>query len=107
MSAKAYSRLKDSALSPYRQVVEAELGPDLSLVGSILRQAIEDALGISRFKGGNHNPAASKAYLRSDRWEPLVSATGADPAVIRAALCKRFDWMIRETDGEQATQHRE
>ncbi|HEX9844156.1 MAG TPA: hypothetical protein VGC20_15465 [bacterium] len=74
------------------------------LVAALMRQALEDALGHNTYllaTGGSkvtsqtqqRAQAAARAWLCSDACEAMVAACGADPAVIREALQRRYEWM--------------
>jgi hypothetical protein len=67
------------------------------LVAALMRQAVEDALGHNQWRldegARTRTQAEARAWLRSDAWEAMVAACGADPAVIREALEARYEWM--------------
>ena len=90
---RPFERLDASPLSPRPKAMAADESGQLGMVGAFMRQAIEDAQGISDRFGKWQDPEEARRYLRSAAWEPLVSGLGCGPATIRAALEQRFEWM--------------
>ena len=63
------------------------------LVAMIIRQAVDDAIGIKRFQPRPGLKDEARQYLRNGDWQGWVESCGGDVRGIRLELESRYDWM--------------